>query len=645
MISRRPMWMLLVTCALLSSGSSTMALAASQRGGAQGAESSHQGELLLSQATESAAEEATGTVERPTLSLGSSGPLVIQIQVLLQEQGLYSGSINGDFDADTVKAVKEFQTENDLEPTGSLDSSTWGPLTGEIAEPEAEDPSEEAQPSPDPAANDAGPSNQMRLLIAAAALIGLGAGGFGLWKMLSVPVPQPLAYSNEEEDDDDYMDDLDEGQNYAPPSMESNRPELPQPHDVSPITVPASLAAQSPTKATLLAEETAEEFEEEQGDFSGLEELELPDLVSETAVLDESPVIKASTQQSLTIEELGEMSSVEEQVNPTREEVDVAAAAAHQQKVSLQQAVVKDATGQPLAEVKIDAAQRKLKEESPTDTAVAIATQNARAAARQKDSTTQRKKTAKNAAQSLATIASTKSKPKSPKSTGQRKQSLAKTRSTKLGKNKRGRTFQSPPPPPPAPSEIIRATPAGALEQPELVTTPLIGRVDIVETLITDLQGADPAKRRKAIWELGQRCDSRAIQPLVNMMANSDSRQRSLILAALSEIGTQTLKPMKQALAISLQDDNAEVRKNAIRDLTRIYELVAQISHLLNSALEDPDPEVQDTARWALKQLNRIRSNAGLEGTSDQPILQQSVSPPESFAGEGTFKPRSLPKA
>ncbi|NJN29055.1 MAG: HEAT repeat domain-containing protein [Synechococcales cyanobacterium RM1_1_8] len=185
--------------------------------------------------------------------------------------------------------------------------------------------------------------------------------------------------------------------------------------------------------------------------------------------------------------------------------------------------------------------------------------------------------------------------------------------------------------PPPPPSEIAWAGPPGRLEQPDLVTSRL-ARVDIVEVLVTDLQSVDPAKRRKAIWELGQRSDSRAIQPLVNLMASSDSRQRSLILSALSEIGTQTLKPMKQALAISLQDENPEVRKNAIRDLTRIYDLVAQISHLLNAALEDSDPEVQETARWALKQLNRIRSTTAIEGSQPQQVLQQSVSPPESFA-------------
>ncbi|NEQ41005.1 MAG: hypothetical protein F6K40_34260 [Okeania sp. SIO3I5] len=133
-------------------------------------------------------------------------------------------------------------------------------------------------------------------------------------------------------------------------------------------------------------------------------------------------------------------------------------------------------------------------------------------------------------------------------------------------------------------------------------------QVNIVEQLINDLQNFDSKKRHQAIWELGQKGDSRAVQPLVNLLINSDSKQQSLILATLSEIGTQTLKPMSKALAISLQNDNAEVRKNAIRDLTRIYELIIQVTKLLQQAEYDSDPEVEKTAKWALEQLNRIHT-------------------------------------
>ncbi|GAB4301548.1 MAG: hypothetical protein Fur0025_41830 [Oscillatoriaceae cyanobacterium] len=133
---------------------------------------------------------------------------------------------------------------------------------------------------------------------------------------------------------------------------------------------------------------------------------------------------------------------------------------------------------------------------------------------------------------------------------------------------------------------------------------------DMMQELIRSLYSADASKRRQAIWELGWRGDSRSAQPLVDLMLNSDSKQRSLILAALSEIGTRTLTPLERALAISLQDRNPDVRKNAIRDLTRIYESIGHISQMLRLAVEDSDPEVQETARWALEQLGRLRTHA-----------------------------------
>ncbi len=137
--------------------------------------------------------------------------------------------------------------------------------------------------------------------------------------------------------------------------------------------------------------------------------------------------------------------------------------------------------------------------------------------------------------------------------------------------------------------------------------TSRLAKVNVVDELMEDLESSNPTKRRKAIWELGQKGDSRAIQPLVEQMVDSDSQQRSLILAALAEIGTRTLKPMNRALAVSLQDESPDVRKNAIRDLTRVYDMMAQISQMLSIAMEDEDSEVQETARYAISQMNRIR--------------------------------------
>ena len=135
-----------------------------------------------------------------------------------------------------------------------------------------------------------------------------------------------------------------------------------------------------------------------------------------------------------------------------------------------------------------------------------------------------------------------------------------------------------------------------------------IPKPSVMDALVHGLRSGDPTQRQKAIWELGQRGDSRAVQPLVDLLLDSDSQQRGLVLSALSEISTRTLKPVSQALAISLQDENADVRKNAIRDLTRVYDLLTNVSQLLQGAYEDPDIEVQETAKWALGQINRIKA-------------------------------------
>lgn len=152
------------------------------------------------------------------------------------------------------------------------------------------------------------------------------------------------------------------------------------------------------------------------------------------------------------------------------------------------------------------------------------------------------------------------------------------------------------PPPPSVPTE-----PTLVAESPQPV------KIDRIEELILQLQYPNPNHRSKAIWELAQQGDSRAIEPLVNLLFTSDSKQRSKILAALAEISTRCIKPMSRALVFSLQDENPEVRQNAIRDLTRIYDLMYQTSQILQRAMDDPEPDVRETAQWAADKLSRMR--------------------------------------
>ena len=168
-------------------------------------------------------------------------------------------------------------------------------------------------------------------------------------------------------------------------------------------------------------------------------------------------------------------------------------------------------------------------------------------------------------------------------------------------------------------------------------TSPLTP-VDIIDGLIGDLRAPDPARRRKAIWELGQRGNSVAMKPLVDAMVDADSKEKSLVLAALSEIGIRSLKPMSKALAIALQDNNPEVRKNAIRDLTRVYDLVVQISQMLGHATEDEDPEVRQTAAWALEQLSRIRSSQNIDANVRSFSGSSSATPIDMRSSEASIR-------
>ncbi|MDJ0746346.1 MAG: hypothetical protein QNJ32_23690 [Xenococcaceae cyanobacterium MO_167.B27] len=139
-----------------------------------------------------------------------------------------------------------------------------------------------------------------------------------------------------------------------------------------------------------------------------------------------------------------------------------------------------------------------------------------------------------------------------------------------------------------------------------VATSSQISRLDIVPELIKDLEKTERNVRQKTIWELAQMGDSRAMQPLVELMIKVDSQERGLILEAMTQIASRTLKPMNKALMMTLEDENSRVKQNAIRDLTRVYELMNQVTKRLSQAVEDSDEEVQKTAEWALKKLNKM---------------------------------------
>lgn len=61
----------------------------------------------------------------PTLSLGSTGSYVSDLQRKLKTLLYYTGGINGNFDLETQTAVKRLQFHNDLTTTGIVNNQTW----------------------------------------------------------------------------------------------------------------------------------------------------------------------------------------------------------------------------------------------------------------------------------------------------------------------------------------------------------------------------------------------------------------------------------------------------------------------------------------------------------------------------------------
>ena len=66
------------------------------------------------------------------LKSGSKGKLVKTMQQRLAEIGYYDGPISGNFQKNTVRAVKTVQTQNGLESTGVVDETTWNLIFNDV---------------------------------------------------------------------------------------------------------------------------------------------------------------------------------------------------------------------------------------------------------------------------------------------------------------------------------------------------------------------------------------------------------------------------------------------------------------------------------------------------------------------------------
>lgn len=64
------------------------------------------------------------TSSSPSLQIGDKGAQVEELQQRLSNLGLFTGSINGEFDLNTISAVRRFQEENSLQASGIADKDT-----------------------------------------------------------------------------------------------------------------------------------------------------------------------------------------------------------------------------------------------------------------------------------------------------------------------------------------------------------------------------------------------------------------------------------------------------------------------------------------------------------------------------------------
>ena len=66
-----------------------------------------------------------GSVNRPTLKLGSQGERVSELQGALKLLGYYTGTVDGNFNQMTANAVSQFKQAAGLPPDGIVDANTW----------------------------------------------------------------------------------------------------------------------------------------------------------------------------------------------------------------------------------------------------------------------------------------------------------------------------------------------------------------------------------------------------------------------------------------------------------------------------------------------------------------------------------------
>lgn len=177
-------------------------------------------------------------------------------------------------------------------------------------------------------------------------------------------------------------------------------------------------------------------------------------------------------------------------------------------------------------------------------------------------------------------------------------------------------SFEAPPQPTSISSPLVRSGDRSwyVIEEKPLVEIETISqltvlnsntfKIDLVVELIKYLQQPDEDLRREAILELARIGDSRAIEPLSEILSQVNSTDRRLVMVAITQIIRRSFQPLQELLFFTFDDANPEIKQNAIRDLAAIYAFVAPITKQLARMQVDRDMQVRQTAKLAIEQLN-----------------------------------------
>jgi len=82
----------------------------------------------MSHTSETPADDQAGLPYRHSLDTGDCGALVLWAQSRLMEHGHYVGPLDGRYDLEVTKSVRELQAASGLKVTGVIDRKTWAAL-------------------------------------------------------------------------------------------------------------------------------------------------------------------------------------------------------------------------------------------------------------------------------------------------------------------------------------------------------------------------------------------------------------------------------------------------------------------------------------------------------------------------------------